>query len=158
MLKINSTPIRLSNAFVSGFIDGDGSFFISFQKDGEIKPGFNVTNDLFSKPLLEAVKQKLGNIGSIREGTKKELVYIVTGINQIVNYLIPFIDENPVFSEKASHYAKFRTISIFLKKEKPLSLESKLNAIELAYDMNKKGKRRIFTKSEYIEIVSSKES
>jgi hypothetical protein len=53
---------------------------------------------LFSKPLLEIVKQQLGNIGSIREGTKKELVYTVTGLNQIVDLLIPFIDKHHVFS------------------------------------------------------------
>jgi hypothetical protein len=140
ILLLNSENFIVSNNFISGFIDGDGSFFISFQKNGEIKTGFNITNDLFSKPLLEIVKQKLGQIGSIREGTKKELVYTVTGLNQIVDFLIPFIDKHPVFSEKSIHYIKFRTISIMLKRENPLSLESKLNAIDLAYNMNKKRK------------------
>jgi LAGLIDADG endonuclease len=78
ILLLNSENFIVSNNFISGFIDGDGSFFISFQRNGEIKTGFNITNDLFSKPLLEIVKQKLGKIGSIREGTKKELVYTVT--------------------------------------------------------------------------------
>lgn len=156
LLNSNSKNFIVSNNFISGFIDGDGSFFISFQINGEIKTGFNVTNDLFSKPLLEIVKQKLGGIGSIREGTKKELVYTVTGLNQIVDLLIPFIDKHPVFSEKSIHYVKFRTISILLKKENPLSLESKLNAIDLAYNMNKKGKHRNLSKSQYIEIISSK--
>lgn len=153
ILLLNSEKIIVSNNFISGFIDGDGSFFISFQINGEIKTGFNITNDLFSKPLLEIVKQKIGNIGSIREGTKKELVYTVTGLNQIVDFLIPFIDKHPVFSEKSNHYVKFRTISIMLKRENPLNLESKLNAIDLAYNMNKKGKHRNLNKSQYIEIV-----
>jgi hypothetical protein len=156
LLNSNSKNFIVSNNFISGFIDGDGSFFISFQKNGEIKTGFNITNDLFSKPLLEIVKQKLGGIGSIREGTKKELVYTVTGLNQIVDLLIPFIDKHPVFSEKSIHYVKFRTISILLKRENPLSLESKLNAIDLAYNMNKKGKHRNLSKSQYIEIIGSK--
>jgi len=146
ILLLNSENLIVSNNFISGFIDGDGSFFISFQINGEIKTGFNITNDLFSKPLLhlrnekqmllEIVKQKLGKIGSIREGTKKELVYTVTGLNQIVDLLIPFIDKHPVFSEKSNHYVKFRTISIMLKRENPLSLESKLNAIDLAYNIS----------------------
>jgi hypothetical protein len=156
ILLLNSENFIVSNNFISGFIDGDGSFFISFQRNGEIKTGFNITNDLFSKPLLEIVKQKLGKIGSIREGTKKELVYTVTGLNQIVEFLIPFIDKHPVFSEKSIHYVKFRTISIMLKRENPLSLESKLNAIDLAYNMNKKGKHRNLSKSQYIEIVNTK--
>jgi hypothetical protein len=43
-----------------------------------------------------------------------------------------------------------------LKRENPLSLESKLNAIDLAYNMNKKGKHRNLSKSQYIEIVNTK--
>lgn len=41
----NKIPENLSDEFISGIIDGDGSFFISFQKDGNIKTGFNITNE-----------------------------------------------------------------------------------------------------------------
>jgi hypothetical protein len=37
--KIDSINTPISNDFISGFIDGDGSFFISFQKDTKIKIG-----------------------------------------------------------------------------------------------------------------------
>ena len=83
------------------------------------------------------------------------MVYTVNGINQIVNTLIPFMDNNPIFSEKAVHYSKFRTISHMLNSEHPLSLESKLNIVELAYNMNKKGKRRLMSKLEYIELLKN---
>nr|AYE93235.1 LAGLIDADG homing endonuclease [Termitomyces sp.]AYE93257.1 LAGLIDADG homing endonuclease [Termitomyces sp.] len=146
-IKEITTPLSSDN--ISGIIDGDGSFFISFQKDGKIKTGFNITNDLGSKPLLEEIQKQLRNIGSIQEGSKNELVYTVNGLNQINEVLIPFIDSNPLFSERASHYEKFKTVSIMLANEKPLSLESKLDIVELAYDMNKKGKRRNLSKSEY---------
>jgi len=43
-----NTPITPN--FISGVIDGDGSFFISFHADGSIKVGFNITNDKASKP------------------------------------------------------------------------------------------------------------
>lgn len=42
-----------------------------------------------------------------------------------------------------------------LKKENPLSLQSKLGIVELAYNMNKDGKRRIISKSEYIELLTN---
>jgi len=38
---------------ISGIIDGDGSLFISFQKDGTIKTGFNITKYRLSRPLLD---------------------------------------------------------------------------------------------------------
>lgn len=151
--NIKEIKSLLTNNFISGVIDGDGSFYISFQKDGKIKTGFNITNDSASLPLLENIKKQLNNIGSVHEGSKNELVYTVTGLNQINDVLIPFIDNNPLFSERASHYIKFKTVSLMLKNEYPLSLQSKLNIVELAYDMNKKGKHRILSKPQYIEIL-----
>ena len=150
------TPLTPDN--ISGVIDGDGSFFISFQKDGQIKTGFNITNDKSSRPLLESIQKVLNGIGSIVKGTKNELVYTVTGINQITEVLIPFArsDKNPIYSERASHYQKFKEVSLILlaQNKRPLSLERKLEIIELCYDMNKKGKHRLFNKSEYIDLLS----
>ncbi len=153
--NINSINTPISSDFISGFIDGDGSFFISFQKDTKIKIGFNITNDRDSKPLLEGIKNKFNNIGTIIEGTKKELVYVVNGLNQINDNLIPFMDENPIFSERASHYDKFRTVALLLKREKPLTLKSKINIVNLAYEMNKKGKHRILSKSQYTDLLKN---
>ena len=36
---------------------------------------------------------------------------------------------------------------------KPLSLETKLNIVEKAYNMNKKGKRRVLSKDSYIKLL-----
>jgi hypothetical protein len=49
---ITSIDTKLSNDTISGIIDGYGSFYISFNSDGKIKPGFSITNDIFSRPLL----------------------------------------------------------------------------------------------------------
>jgi hypothetical protein len=46
---IKEISSELSNEHISGIIDGDGSFYISFQKDGTIKTGFNITSDKNSK-------------------------------------------------------------------------------------------------------------
>lgn len=67
--------------------------------------------------------------------------------------IIPFIDENPLFSERSLHYDKFKITSLLLNKERPLTLDSKLKIVKLAYDMNKKGKRRLYSKYEYIKLL-----
>jgi hypothetical protein len=56
--------------------------------------------------MLQGIQTNLSGIGSIREGSKNELVYTVLGINQIVDVLIPFMDVNPILSERALHYDK----------------------------------------------------
>lgn len=155
LIPNNKTEITdpITDNHISGIIDGDGSFFISFQANGIIKTGFNITNDKASKPLLEGIKKRFQNIGTIIEGTKNELVYTITGLNQITEVLIPFMDINPIYSERSLHYDKFKTVSLILKNEKPLTYESKLKIIELCYDMNKKGKHRNMTKAQYIELT-----
>nr|AAD20983.1 intronic protein [Cyclocybe aegerita] len=106
-LELKEITVTLSDDFISGIIDGDGSFFISFQKEGKIKTGFNITNDPDSRPLLEKIKAQLQNIGSIQEGSKNELVYTVNGINQINDVLIPFIDKSPNIFRKSFTLFKF---------------------------------------------------
>ena len=154
--NINEINQPLLDNVISGIIDGDGSFFISFHKDGNIKTGFNITNDRASRSLLLKIQERFNGIGSINEGTKNELVYVVTGINQITDILIPFIDKNPLYSERASHYNKFRLVSLMLKNNKPLTLKNKLEIVELAYDMNKKGKHRLLNKTEYITLLGKR--
>jgi len=149
------TPVTSDN--ISGIIDGDGSLFIYFQKDGSIKTGFNITSDRLSRPLLEKIQKELKGIGSINEGTKNDLVFTVSGLHQITDVLIPFIDSNPLFSERSLHYDKFKTVSLLLRNEQPLTLEKKLQIVELAYNMNKEGKHRRLNKTEYIELLYSLE-
>ena len=146
-----TSPITDNN--IAGIIDGDCSFYVSFNKNGSIKTGFSITGDKDSRPLLEGIQDKFKGIGSIKEGSKNELVYTITGLNQIIEVLIPFIDNNPLFSERALHYDKFKTVSLILKGEQPLTLDSKLKIVELTYDMNKKGKRRSLNKTEYINLL-----
>lgn len=146
-----TSPITDNN--IAGIIDGDGSFYISFNKNGSIKTGFSITGDKDSKPLLEGIQAKFKGIGSIKEGSKNELVYTITGLNQIIDTLIPFIDKNPLFSERALHFYKFKTVSLILSGEQPLTLENKLKIVELAYDMNKQGKRRSLSKTDYINLI-----
>jgi hypothetical protein len=157
LIPNNKTSINsyLTDDTIAGIIDGDGSVYISFQKDGNIHTGFSITTDKLSRPLLEEIQKRFDGIGSIRVGRKKELVYTVKGLNQIIEILIPFIDKNPLYSERQNHYDKFKQISLILKEEQPLSLNRKLEIIDLAYNMNKAGKHRQLSKTEYLEKITN---
>lgn len=146
----------LSPAFISGIVDGDGSFFVYFLDSGEIKVGFTIVTDKASMAMLQDIQAHFKGIGSIRLGSKNELVYTVIGINQIVDVLIPFMDSNPIISERALHFDKFRKVSLLMKENNPLTLASKLEIVDLCYDMNKEGKRRAMSKSQYVELLKQK--
>jgi len=145
------TPLK--DDFIAGVIDGDGSFWVSFQQDGRIKTGFSITVDTSSIPLLLKIKERLNNIGSIQKKKETYSYYYIHGNNQILSTLIPFMDKNLLFSERSLHYNIFRKVSIILGTIKPLRLEDKLEIVELAYNANKKGKRRHLSKEEYIDLL-----
>jgi hypothetical protein len=42
----------ITPAFISGVVDGDGSFFVYFLSNGEIKIGFTIVTDKASKVIL----------------------------------------------------------------------------------------------------------
>jgi len=151
--KNNTIATPITNDNISGIIDGDGSFWISFSEKGVIKPGFSITTDTATVPLLKKIKEIFNNIGSILKKKSTYSCYYVHGLNQITEIIIPFMDKNPIFSERANHYDIFRKVSLIIKNQRPLTLEAKLEIVELAYNANKSGKRRRITKEDYIELL-----
>jgi len=149
----NTIDTPVTNDNISGIIDGDGSFWISFSAQGGIQPGFNITMDTASIPLLNKIKEQFNNIGSVVRKRPTYYNYRVHGLTQLTNVVIPFMDLNPIFSERADHYDIFRKVCFMLQNEKPLTLETKLEIVELAYNANKSGKRRRITKEEYIKLL-----
>lgn len=141
------------NDFIAGVIDGDGSFFTSFSSKGKISTGFSITSDIFSKPFLEKIQLCFKGIGTIYIGSKKELRYAVNNLNEINEILIPFMNNNPLFSKRALYFDKFKEISQLLIDEKPLTLKTKLKIVELVYNSNKGGKHRRIKKSNYIDLL-----
>jgi hypothetical protein len=109
--------------------------------------------DTASIPLLNKIKEQFNNIGAVLRKKPTYYIYMVHGLTQLTNVVIPFMDLNPIFSERADHYDIFRKVCFMLKNEKPLTLETKLEIVELAYNANKSGKRRRITKEEYIKLL-----
>lgn len=149
---------HINSNFIAGFIDGDGSFHILFNKDGSIKPGITLVGSVSILPLLEYVKTVLSNVGSInitKNGTVAR--WIVSGINQITETVIPFMDNEILHTEKSRHYSIFRESCSILASSN-ITLSDRLRVVELAYNMNKGGKNRKMTKQQYINNLTSSQS
>lgn len=64
------------------------------------------------------------------------------------------MDNELLHTEKSRHYEIFREACSILAGSN-VSLADRLRVVELAYDMNKSGKRRKMTKQEYINLLIS---
>lgn len=161
---VNKIPDIFSNltsefnaGFLAGMIDGDGSFNITFPqnlKKAKIKPVLSLCFGPTALVLYEESKKYLG-ISGVLYKANNIFVLKIANLDQIFNYVIPFMDANPLYTKKMEHYNIWKEVCLILKKEKNLSKSSFLKIVELAYDMNKKGKRRKLSKEEYIKIINN---
>lgn len=153
--NVNNTILtEINNRFIVGFIDGDGSFSISFNKDGTQTRRVSLVGSRSIKPLLDLIKSKFFNIGSFRLEKENTIIrWVVVGLNQIRNIIIPFIDNELLHTEKSRHYQIFRIVCFILDKPN-LSLSDRLQIVEIAYNINKNGKRRKISKGEYIKLLN----
>lgn len=93
-----------------------------------------------------------GTISLMKDGAVAR--WQVTGTKQVQNFVIPFMDNELLHTEKSRHYEIFREACSILASSN-VSLADRLRVVELAYDMNKSGKRRNMTKQEYINLLIS---
>ena len=110
----DTTLVReIHDTFIAGFIDGDGSFSVSFNQDGTQRLQVSLVGSKSIEPLLVYIKSKLSDVGSIQ--TKATVVrWIVNGLQQVRSVIIPFIDKELLLTEKSVHYKIFREVCFIL--------------------------------------------
>lgn len=109
--KIPDTICNITSEFKPGFlaglIDGDGSFNISFPQNletGKIKPvlslclGKNAASQFFTLS-----KGYLGASGVLSQ-SKSIFILKISYLDDLIKYVIPFIDNNPLLTKKKDHY------------------------------------------------------
>ncbi len=126
--------------WISGFTQSDGSFVVSFlkQKKGvpiRPQPVFNITQSIVELEMFKALHNQLG-IGKIYTN-RKNVVFVVKSIDEIVDVILPLFDKHPVKGGKFSAYTIFKEVSIMIKEKKHLTIEGTLQILNLAYFMNK---------------------
>jgi hypothetical protein len=149
----NTIDTQVTNDNIAGIIDGDGSVWVSFDKNGRIRPGFSITMDTASIPLLTEIRKFFNNIGYVKPEKPTFSSFFLHAKIDLIKEIIPFMDLNPIFSERAGHYDIFRKVCFMLGSENPLTLKTKLEIVELAYNANKGGKRRRILKADYIKLL-----
>lgn len=131
LFNINTISERDGN-YVAGFVDGEGSFYISVRKVSDRKQGFRFSlsfsignND---KRVLEFCRSKL-ECGTIRKVDDKKFLYEVSDFGLLENNIIPFFKRFQFVSIKKRH--EFRVFQLILRifQEGPIDSLQKLRSI-----------------------------
>jgi hypothetical protein len=139
------------NYYLSGFVDGEGSFNVSLRRKNDYAIGwqvvlsFNVSQkDPF---ILDLLKETLG-CGTIKRRKCDGLYsYDVTNYADIFMQVIPFFDKYKIFSiTKRKNYLIFKDIALLVKQGKQLTRDGLFEVVSLRESLNEgKGRKRKYT-------------
>ena len=140
------------DAWLTGFIDGEGCFSISFSLRSKMKHGFEIrpsfscaqrkNKDSLNKIVLNEI-QSLFQAGFIRFSKKDQMwKYEVRRIDDICEKIIPYFETNVLRTSKKLDFEKFKIVCLIIKSNHHLSISGVKEIIDLSFTMNVSGKRK----------------
>lgn len=144
--------------FIAGFVDGEGSFNISFAYHSFYRskfianPKFQVYQHKDYEEVLWLIRDIFGT-GTIDQkwGTDVKTLTI-SGRRNLIEKVIPFFKRYPLATKQAA-FEKFAKIVSMLLEKNHLNEDGYREIIELAYDMNQHGKARKLTKKHLLDQI-----
>lgn len=147
--------------YIAGFVDGDGSFNVSFRRRNDYRQPWKVSLCLNvsqkDRAILAWLKRHLG-CGTIRYRSDGVWFYEVNNFNAICDTIIPFFEQFSFFSEKKKkEFSKFKQIAELVKHGAHRTAEGIRRILELRKDMNAGGKRK-YSDQEIMDEIAQRES
>ena len=144
---------RNIHEYISGYVDGEGCFSISFSKrekflvGWETKPSFSVSQNEDRAQILLLMQKKF-KCGFIRRDfSDKTLKYEIRSLEDLINKIIPHFENCPLLSLKQKDFKFFKQICLMMQKNLHRNKKGLERIITLAFKMNPSGKRK-YTKEE----------
>jgi len=133
--KVNPVK-KLHPWWVTGFIDGEGSFIINTTKSKTTKTGFSVKLMFWlwlhhsDEALLHSLKAFFKGAGHIVH-TKHYVAYRVENFSEIMEHIIPHFLAYPCGSTKFIYFYLFKAAADLISKKEHLSLEGYIKLLSL---------------------------
>ena len=150
------------NSYISGFVDGEGCFCVSFQPSmrhrfgWEVRPSFSVSQNADRAELLYTIQERWG-CGFIRpDRSDKTLKFEIRNVSDLVAKVLPHFKTYPLLSSKQADFERFSRICELVSEGQHLEREGLEEIVRLAMEMNPSGKRR-YIGSEILNSLRSGE-
>ena len=142
-LNVQFQSKRLEPQWVSGFVDGEGCFFVGVNKHQEMSSGYQVLPEFTvvqhqrDIQILYALKKFFG-CGVVRTNHGERMAYRVRGIEHLKERIIPFFEKHPLKTKKHIDFLKFRRIIMMIDKKEHLTAEGIKEIKAITNQMNRK--------------------
>ncbi len=135
---------KISDEYFSGFVDGEGCFYVGFSKrldlplKWQVITEFHLSQNPGGRNVLQAFRDKLG-CGYIKPNHAKNpkdhsWVLVIKNRQDIEKKLIPFFNKHPLYSKKWNDFQVFCKVIELIKLKKHLSREGLNEIISLVFD------------------------
>lgn len=149
----SSSPMNLE--FVRGLVDGDGSFNVSFATNRRrVSVNFTVVCELSSISVLNELVEYF-KCGKVYKLPSKAARYQVQSVDEILYKIYPKLKGIKFNTIKQNHFEKTIKVAELIKNNGYQTNEELQTIVELAWDMNKEGRGRKISKSEYLSKFSN---
>ena len=151
---------RLSNNWISGFVDGEGCFHVAINKlekmtiGWQVLPEFRIVQHERDIQILERIRNHL-NVGVIRKNHDNRYELRVRSLDDL-NTIVVFFEQFPLFTKKRFDFDIFKKIIILMNQKRHLSEEGVRDIANLAAKMNRRIKSRYLESSETIRQASAR--
>ena len=134
--------------YISGYVDGEGCFSVSFSKrekllmGWEVKPSFAVGQNYDRREVLDLMAAYFDCGFMRRDYADKTLKYEVRSLGELLKKVVPHFEKFPLKSSKQKVFLLFAKICKRMNQLKHLNIKGFREIVELAYQMNESGKRK----------------
>jgi hypothetical protein len=135
-------------SYLSGFVDGEGSFLVSFSRRSrmrlgwEVRPSFCVSQNEDRAEILSRMRVYFG-CGSVRRNVSDDTMkYEVRALEDIFAKVIPHFQRYPLLSGKQEDFERFVLICQMIRNGDHLSGVGFRRILTAVRSMNRGGHRR----------------
>ena len=134
--------MNLDAQWITGFVDGEGCFYVGINPHPEMKLGFQVLPEFTvvqherDVQILHALKRYFG-CGVVRKNHGDRMAYRVRGHGNLTERIIPFFMKHKLKSKKRIDFERFRRVTIMMERGMHLTEDGLADIRRLADEMNR---------------------
>ena len=137
--------MKLNPYWISGFVDGEGTFYVGINKNEtmsnkfQVLPEFRVVQHKKDIKVLYALKDFFKS-GVVRINHDDRYELRIRSLECINNYVIPHFDKFELMTNKKFDFIKFKKIINLMNQKQHLQTDGLKRIIEISLEMNRQNK------------------
>ncbi len=153
--------MKLDPNWITGFVDGEGAFYIGINKQPSMTAGFQVLPEFRivqhkrDIKLLHALREYF-KAGVVRVNHEDRYELRIRNLEVLVDVIVPFFEKYRLCTQKQFDFIKFRRVIELMKKGEHLNRDGIIKIIDIASQMNRADKKKALVIREKLETDKDK--